>query len=220
VEDFRTTVAVQRYLDERAGAKGDTPAEPIVRALLARAVDRLRLLCQSMLHRSYPRLTKGPMNLGTDELLGGVVERLIKAMRECRPETVRQFFALANQHMRWELNDLARRLDNRMPAAELRESQAAAFDEQSESRVSVNAQRILQAIDSLDEQEREVFNLVRIQGMTKDEAAVIVGVSGKTIQRRLSRCVVHLTEMLSDIQPGIRPPGPEDGAAGSFSPTG
>jgi RNA polymerase sigma-70 factor (ECF subfamily) len=32
---------------------------------------------------------------------------------------VRQFFALANQHMRWELNDLARRLDEQPPAVEL-----------------------------------------------------------------------------------------------------
>jgi hypothetical protein len=37
-----------------------------------------------------------------DELLSSVVERLLKAMREVRPPTVRQFFALANQHMRWE----------------------------------------------------------------------------------------------------------------------
>jgi len=33
-------------------------------------------------------------------------------MRSVRPQTVRQFFALANQHMRWQLNDLARRLDS------------------------------------------------------------------------------------------------------------
>ena len=34
-----------------------------------------------------------------------VVERLLKGMRSIHPRTVRQFFALANQHMRWELND-------------------------------------------------------------------------------------------------------------------
>ena len=43
-------------------------------------------------------------------MLGGVVEGLLKAMRSIRPRTVRQFFALANQHMRWQLNDLAHRL--------------------------------------------------------------------------------------------------------------
>ena len=50
-----------------------------------------------------------------------MAERLLEALREVRPRNVRQFFALANQHMRWELNDLARRLDEQPVAAELRE---------------------------------------------------------------------------------------------------
>ena len=54
-------------------------------------------------------------------MLAGVVEGLIKAMNSARPRTVRQFFALANQHMRWQLNDIARRLDERPAAVELRE---------------------------------------------------------------------------------------------------
>ena len=89
--------------------------------MLDRAVRRLHLLCATLLHRSYPRLTRPPLNLEADELLGAVAERLLKALREARPRTVRQFFALANQHMRWELNDLARRLDEQPAAAELHE---------------------------------------------------------------------------------------------------
>ncbi len=50
-----TTVAVQTYLDALAG---DQPAEPIVRALLNRAVGRLQMLCTNLLYRSYPRLTR------------------------------------------------------------------------------------------------------------------------------------------------------------------
>jgi len=107
MSDDRTTAVVERYLVALAG---DTPADPIVRALLDRSVGRLRILCASLLHRSYPRLTRPPLNLEEDEVLGAVVERLLKAMREVRPRNVRQFFALANRHMRWELNDLARRL--------------------------------------------------------------------------------------------------------------
>jgi RNA polymerase sigma-70 factor (ECF subfamily) len=53
----RTTAVVQRYLDELAG---DSPAEPIVRASLDRAVCRLHLLCATLLHRSYPRLGQPP----------------------------------------------------------------------------------------------------------------------------------------------------------------
>src|SRR5579871_5958958 len=110
-----TTAVVQRYLDE---LDGDSPAEPIIRAMLDRAVRRLHLLCATLLHRSYPRLTRPPLNLHADELLGAVTERLLKALREARPQSVRQFFGLATQHMRWELNDLARRLDEQATVVE------------------------------------------------------------------------------------------------------
>src|SRR5512134_2341764 len=81
MDDTRTTVVVQRFLNELAGVKGDSPAEPIVRALLASAVDRLHLICTTLLFRSYSRLTRPPLNLQADELLSSVVERLLKAMR-------------------------------------------------------------------------------------------------------------------------------------------
>jgi len=114
----QTTVIVQRYLDELAK---DSPAESVIQGLLERAVRRLHVLCAALLHRSYPRLKQPPLNLQAEELLGAVTERLLKALRAARPAGVRQFFALANQHMRWELNDLARRLDEQPAAVELRE---------------------------------------------------------------------------------------------------
>ena len=140
---------MQRYLDELAG---DSLAEPIVRSLLGRAVRRLHLLCATLLHRSYPRLTRPPCNVQADELLGAVEEWLLKALREVRPGTVRQLFALANQHMRWELNDLARRLDCQPAAAE------------------------------------------------------VLGVSIKTVRRRLNRALLILTEELDDHRPAGEPP--------------
>ncbi len=201
VDEDRTTGVVQRYLDELADVRGDAPAEPIVRALLARAVDRLHLLCAGLLHRSYPRLTRGPLNLQSEEMLGAVVERLIKAMRQVRPTNVRQFFALANQHMRWELNDLARRLDEQATAIELRESRAQApVDSSDSSTVSPNTRRILEAIEGLPDDEREAFNLVRIQGLTQPEAAEVIGCSAKTVQRRLNRSLMMLADRLGDLR--------------------
>src|SRR6476660_8126315 len=157
-----TTAAVQRYLDELANLHGEAPAEPIVRQLLATAVDRLHLLCRTLLFRSYPRLARPPLGLQTEEMLSAVVARLLKAMREVRPPTVRQFFALANQHMRWELNDLARRLDEQAAAVELRDSMVPPAPDGRESELGVDARRILAAIDQLPDDEREVFNLVRV----------------------------------------------------------
>ena len=206
--DDRTTAVVQRFLNELAEGT-DSSAEPIVRDLLAGAANRLHQLCATMLYRSYPRLTRPPLNLQPEEMLSAVIERMLKAMREVRPHGVRQFFALANQHMRWELNDLARRLDKEDAAVEVRESRIAAppaLAESSASQISPNTRRILEAIEGLPEDEREAFGLVRIQGMTQPEAAEVIGVSAKTVQRRLNRSLLLLAERLGDLQPTPRDP--------------
>jgi RNA polymerase sigma factor (sigma-70 family) len=192
-----TTAVVQRYLDALAG---DQPAEPIVRALLDRSVRRLQVLCGNLLYRQYRRLTLPPLNLQPDEMLSAVVERLLKAVPEARPRTVRQFFALVNQHMRWELNDLARRLDEQPAAVELDESRVPA-PPASGSVLTPDGRRMLEAIDCLPEEEREAFGLVRIQALTHDEAAEVLGVSAKTVQRRLNRSLMLLAKELDHLRP-------------------
>ena len=201
MSDEHTTAVVQRYLDELAQ---DSPAEPVVRALLDRAVRRLHLLCATLLYRSYPRLTQPPLNLQADELLGAVTERLLKALRAARPGNVRQFFGLANQHMRWELNDLARRLDEQPAAVELSEGLVPA-PASSGSGLTPNGRRMLEAIEDLPEDEREAFGLVRVQGMTQTEAARVLGVSAVTVKRRLNRGLRLLTEQLADLRPAEKP---------------
>lgn len=197
MEEQHTTAVIQRYLDELAG---DVPDEQAVRALLARAVDRLHQLCSALLHRGYPRLARPPLNLQSDELLGAVVERLLKALRQARPADARQFFALASQHLRWELNEMARRLDERPAAVELKEGLAAA-PTSSDSVLTPGARRLLDAVAGLPEQEREAFDLVRIQGLTQAEAAEVLGVSAATVNRRLNHGLQLLAEALSDLRP-------------------
>lgn len=196
-----TTADVQRYLNELGG---DSPSEPAIRALMDRAVGRLHLLCSTLLVRSYPRLTRPPLGLRSEEMLSAVVERMLKALRQVRPQNTRQFFALANRHMRWELNDLARRLDEQSVAVELRE-ELVPGQESSGSALSPNARRMLEAIESLPEEEREVFDLVRIQGMPQTEVAELLEVSPKTVQRRLNRGLMLLSEGLNDLRPAGKP---------------
>jgi len=211
MSDTGTTRVVQGYLNELARLPGDRPAEPVVRDLLARAVDRLHAQCAGLLYRQYPRLTRGPLNLQSEEMLSAVVERLIKAMRSARPANVRQFFALANQHMRWELNDLARRLDRQQATVVALSDSVAAGQASPPASGDVGgttdtsagdaARRLLDAIEGLPDEEREAFDLVRVQGMSHAESAEVVGVSTKTIQRRLNRCVLLLSERLGDLAP-------------------
>jgi RNA polymerase sigma factor (sigma-70 family) len=196
MSDERTTAVVQRYLNELAG---DGPAEPIVRALLDRAVRRLHQLCAAVLYRGYPRLTRPPLNLQADEMLGAVVERLLKALRQARPATVREFFALAGQHTRWELNDLARRLDTQAYAACAMDTVPALAG--SDTGLSPDGHRMLAGIDALPADEREAFDLVRVQGLTQTEAAEVLGVTARTVKRRLDRGLRLLTEQLGDLRP-------------------
>jgi RNA polymerase sigma factor (sigma-70 family) len=209
VPEERTTMVVERYLGELAGVTGDASAEPIIRALLSTAVRRLHLLCARLLHRNYPRLEKPPLNLQSEEMLSGVVERMMKAMRKLRPKTVREFFALANQHMRWELNDVARRLDHEAHAVQLRESavEMPTVAGVTSSQLSSDTARMLEAIEALPEDERETFCLVRVQGMTQADAAAVLGVTVRTVQRRLNHTLPLLVQKLRDLQPDSRPQG-------------
>ena len=71
------------------------------------------------------------------------------------------------------------------------------------SGLSPDARRMLDAIVALPEDEREVFELVAIQGLTHTEAATVVGVSEKTVQRRLNRARALLAQRLADLRPSV-----------------
>jgi RNA polymerase sigma-70 factor (ECF subfamily) len=108
--------------------------------------------------------------------------------------------ALANKHMRWELNDLARRLDNQLAAAELCEGNVPS-PISSVSGLTPDSRRMLQAISELPEDEREAFDLMRVQRMTRTEAAQVLGVWTVTVKRRLNRGLLLLIEQLADRRP-------------------
>jgi RNA polymerase sigma-70 factor (ECF subfamily) len=210
MHDEPTTVIIQRYLDAIPGESDD---ERAVRELLERAAGSLRLLCAGFLHKHYPRLTRPRANRETNELLGSVVAGLLTALRTTRPPTVRRFFALANQHIRWRLIDLARRQDERPAAAELAESEFLVSTASTASRLSLDGLRMLEVIEGLPEDEREVFDLVGIQVLTHAEAATVVGVSDKTVRRRLNRARLLLAERLADLRPATsREPSPPTAA--------
>jgi RNA polymerase sigma factor (sigma-70 family) len=134
-----------------------------------------------------------------------VAERLLKALREARRRTVCQLFALANQHMRWELNDLAQRLDCQPAAAALSQGLVPS-PASGASGLRSDGRCMLRAIAELPEDEREVFDLVRTQGMTQAEVSHVLGVSAETVKRRLSRGLRLLAEQLADLGPDEKPP--------------
>jgi RNA polymerase sigma-70 factor (ECF subfamily) len=103
--------------------------------------------------------------------------------------------------MRWELNDMARRLDEQPPAVELC-AESVPAPASSDTGLTPDGRRILAAIERLPESEREAFDLVRIQGMSQAEASQVLGVSVMTVNRRLNRGLNLLAAALEDLSPG------------------
>jgi len=62
--------------------------------------------------------------------------------------------------------------------------------------------QILEAIERLPDDLREIFSLVHIQGLSHAETADVVGVSTKTVQRRLRHSTSALAAKLSGVVAG------------------
>jgi RNA polymerase sigma factor (sigma-70 family) len=191
IDSDDTEMALQHCLDRLAGATDDATAREIVREVLSVAAERIQFLCGLTLGRHYPRLTKGPFNVQSDEVFSSVAERLIKAMRNVRPTHVRGFFALTMKHVRWELNGLARDL-NAKRHERLAVDVIAQESDESDEPLSPLAHRIMGAINTLPQIDRDIFEFVRVSGMTQSDAAQALRISEKTVNRRLSRILPHL----------------------------
>jgi len=196
--------AVNHCLNRLTQEMDDANARQIVRELLSAAVDRIRRLCGSTLNRRYPRLVKGPFNVQPEEVLSAVVERLIKALRTLRPGTVREFYSLVTKHIRWELNGLARKLDGERH--ERLETDLVAHEPKDiDEQFSPLGRRILEVIARLPQMDQDIFNLVRVRGMRQPDAAEVLGISERTIQRRLKHVLPHLWAELGAVQSPLGP---------------
>jgi RNA polymerase sigma-70 factor (ECF subfamily) len=148
--------------------------------------ERLERLARRML-RGFPAVRRWEQ---TPDVVQKASLRLLQALRTVRPDSTRAFFALAGKHMRYELMDLKQhyRAANAMhttdgvagscgtPAHEAVDP-APGPDELDEW-CAFHRQ-----IETLPEEERAVVDLHFYQGLSKAEAAELLGVQVRTVQR-------------------------------------
>jgi RNA polymerase sigma factor (sigma-70 family) len=169
--------------------QGDAAARS---ALLECACERLTRLARKML-KGFPQVHRWEE---TDDLVQNALVRLRRALEATSPDSVRSFVNLAAVQIRRELIDLARHYNgpNGMGAHHeshiltngLRESPAerlaaADTDDPAHFEAWSNFHR---GVESLDDADREVFDLLWYQGLTQGEAAAVLGISEKTVNRR------------------------------------
>jgi RNA polymerase sigma-70 factor (ECF subfamily) len=201
-----TTIHLQRCLDRLQ--QGDTAARD---ELVNAACERLSRLARKML-KADGRLRRWEE---TGDVFQNAMLRLCRALREVTPGSLREFFRLAALQIRRELIDLARHYygpagmaakhETLVPRGG-QETSPPALDP-SDSRHEPGKLALWtefhERVGALPEEEREVFDLVCYQGLSHAEAANLLDVSTKTVQRRWQAACLKLHEAMHGELPGL-----------------
>jgi RNA polymerase sigma factor (sigma-70 family) len=195
------TTQFQRLLD--GWAAGDEGART---ELLERAAQRLLILTRRMF-RNYPQLRRWEE---TDDVFQNAILRLYRSLGDVRPDSVRGFFALAATQIRRTLIDLARHHFGPEGSAAHHHSETRAAESGSnphDSRLAGGDERpetldawarFHEAVELLPHEERDAFSLVWYGEATQHEVAELLGVSERTVLRRLVRARLLLHDSLKN----------------------
>lgn len=178
-------------------AKIDAGDPTALDGLLRHAADRLERLARHML-RSHPAVQRWAQ---TDDVLQGALVRLTRALQALRPASSRQFFALAAQQLRRELIDLARHYYGAEGVGANHASGSHVVDPSDQTHDPdhlADWSAIHEHIEQLPEEERAVVDLLFYQGLPQAEAAAILNVTVRTVQRRWQSALLRLHRVLRD----------------------
>jgi RNA polymerase sigma-70 factor (ECF subfamily) len=191
---------------ERLQAGDDTARA----ALLGHACDQLRALTRKML-RHFARLKRWEE---TDDILQNALLRLWNALRGLSPRSAREFYALASLQIRRALIDLVRQYHGPEGLAAHHTSFAQHESSPTASRPAVDRpdttyqpdrlavwSEFHRRVDTLPEEEREVFDLLWYQEVPQLEAARLLGISEATLRRRWLSARRRLHQILKGALP-------------------
>lgn len=171
-------------------------------ALLDHACERLAKLTWKMLN-GYPSLRRWEQ---TDDVLQNAMLRLHRAMENVEVESVRHFFNLAAVQIRRELLDLAKHHFGPHGGGANHHTDGQPADDEGGSiyRHAQQPDNVLHwtefhdQVERLPHEEKEVVNLLWYEGLTQQEAAMVLGISLRTVKRRWHSARLKLFEALND----------------------
>jgi RNA polymerase sigma-70 factor (ECF subfamily) len=196
-----STTQLQAWIDRIKAGDPAAHAE-----LLNHSCDRLRRLTRKML-RDFSGVRRWE---DTDDVLQNALLRLHRALQTLPLESVEQFFRLAATQVRRELLDLARHyFGTEGPGAKHATegkvtgpegSPHSAYDKASTThdpdRLAAWSDFHAQ-IDALPDKEREVFDLLWYEGLSRAEVAQLLGLSEATVKKRWLSARLLLHEAMS-----------------------
>ena len=191
----RLTV-IQQLLPRAVG--GD---EAAMNSLLQHTSERFTLLTRRMLG-DFDRVRRWAE---TDDVLQSALVRLVGALRSVQPQTAREFLALASLQIRRELIDLARHFYGPEGIGANHDSQTHAgpsapvppepSDRRYEPASLAQWTELHASIEALPDEQRDVMGLLFYQGLSQAEAAEVLNVGLRTVQRRWHDALCKLHEV-------------------------
>jgi RNA polymerase sigma-70 factor (ECF subfamily) len=189
------TVQLHAWLDRMRA--GDLAArEELLRCLWG----RLERMARKMLRR-YPSVRHWAQ---TGDVLQNALLRLLRALEQVRPKSMREFFGLAAEQMRRELLDLARHfcgplgLETRLARQHPGHDPSAAPDDYADPDELERWCAFHDCVARLPVAEREVVGLIFYHGWSQADVAELLGVTVRTVQRRWGSALVKLGQALWD----------------------
>ena len=150
----------------------------------------------------------------TDDIFQAAVIRLHRSLTDVKPESARAFFGLAATQIRRSLIDLARHYYGAHGHGANHHSRGngkAADDSGgllahkpgvSERPEALHEWAMFhEAIESLPPDEQEVFGLIWYGGHLQKDIAAMIGVSEKTVVRRMNRARLQLHDLMNGSSP-------------------
>jgi RNA polymerase sigma-70 factor (ECF subfamily) len=163
---------------------------------------RLERLTRKML-KGFPSVQRWAQ---TDDVLQSALVRLLRALQQVKPASMREFFALTTEQIRRELLDMARHYYGPEGEGANHASLVGGYDRPDYSRdpsVLAAWAEFHQQVSRLPPDEREVVNLLFYQELAQAEAAGILGVTVRTVQRRWQSALLKLHDFLKAQWPGL-----------------
>ncbi len=161
---------------------GDGDAQAID-ALIQHTSVRLTRLTRQML-QGFPGVGRW---VEIEDVLQNALVRLLGALRAVKPATGQDFFALATLQIRRELIDLARHFAGPRGIGANHDSGPQGVDKSDDTHEPSSIAQwteMHERIDALPPEEREIMDLLFYQGLSQAEAAEVLKLSLRTVQRR------------------------------------
>ena len=171
---------------------------------------------ESLDKRARSMLRKYPLVSGREEaedVLQNALRKLSNALAEITPNSIREFYGLANEQIRRTLLDFTRyyrkrqRIDQQMPQAGTG-SDVGELDpiDPEDSKQGVELwEQLHEAVSGLPPLEREVFSLTFYHGWTQHEIAEVLGYKSANGDRQVRRVLKEAYQLLRNTIGGDPP---------------